>query len=173
MCVAAHSDYADRCVAENGRLLAPGATCPNVSPGDDGIRSETGDATSIQNEVASGRDLPVREKFIIVITLVVNETNIRSDGLQLVKMFVDLIGVGTPSSTDKEEVCTILKEALVKVDSRIDGVHLIRCELDEKLSVKRDASYVADMTFQGMSSSGVASALSVAVGLLGLVAYLF
>jgi len=172
MCVGANSDYSDRCLATNARLLPAGATCPAVT--DDGIRSESGDATSIQNEVATGLSLPVRARFIIVITLVVNETNIRSDGRQLVKMFVDMIGAGTPTSIDLEEVCTILKEALVKVDRRVGGhVDLVRCDLAEKLSAKRDASYVADMTFQPTSSPAVAVALSVAVGIVGLVAYLF
>jgi hypothetical protein len=169
VCIGIGSDYAERCVASNARLLPSGSVCP----ADDGIRTENGDVTSIQNEVATGRDLPVRNNYIIVITLVVNGTTVRSDGFQLVKMFVDLIGVGTPSSTDKMEVCTILKEALVKVDRRVGGVDLVRCELEEKLSVKRDASYVADMTFEAMNSSAMTVAFSVAVGLVGLLASLF
>jgi hypothetical protein len=169
MCIGIGSDYADRCVASNARLLPAGAVCP----ADDGIRTENGDVTSIQNEVATGRALPVREKYVIVITLVVNETTARSDGFQLVKMFVDMIGLGTPSSTDLDEVCTILKDALVKVDRRVGGIDLVRCALAEKLSVKRDASYVADMTFEAMNSSAMSVAFSVAVGLVGLLAYLF
>jgi len=88
-------------------------------------------------------------------------------------MFVDLIGLGLPSSADLDDVCSILKGALVKVDRRIGGIELIRCELNAKLSKKRDASYVADMTFQSTSGSAGPVALSFAVALLGLVAYFF
>jgi hypothetical protein len=104
---------------------------------------------------------------------VVNDTTARNDGYQLVKMFVDLIGVGLPSSVDLEDVCSILKGALVKVDRRIAGIELVRCELNEKLSKKRDASYVADMTFQTTSGSAGPVALSFAVALLGVIAYFF
>jgi len=173
MCVGVSSDFSQGCVSVNARLLTAGATCPTVS-NEDGIRTETGDTTSLQNEVATGRALPVREKFIIVITLVVNGTDARADGSLLVKMFVDLIGTGSPTSVDLEEVCTILKEALVRVDRRVPGtIDLVRCDLAEKLSVKRDASYVADMTFQPHASSAIAVAFSVALGLVALVASLF
>lgn len=36
-------------------------------------------------------------------------------------MFVDLIGPGTPSDSDREEVCEILKKALTKLNAHIPG----------------------------------------------------
>jgi len=88
-------------------------------------------------------------------------------------MFVDLIGVGSPTSTDLDEVCVILKDALLRVDARVGSVDGVNCALAEKLSVKRDASYVADMTFQGAAASATTAAFSFAVAVVGVVVSLF
>jgi len=68
--------------------------------------------------------------------------------LNLIKFFVDLIGSATPDQTDRDQVCSILKDALLKIDVNVPRT-LVECTLNEKTSAKRDAHYVADLTYPG------------------------
>jgi hypothetical protein len=110
----------------------------------------------------------IRDKFVIIITLVLNETAKDSRALNIVKMFVELIGPATPTDTDKTEICEILKDALIRVDARVPE-SILQCSLEEKITVKRDASYVAKLTYpsgpsvdnNGNSAQGVVVSMTV------------
>jgi hypothetical protein len=134
-----------------------------------GASIQVTDPSRFQDEIA-GSTLNVRTKFIIVITLVVNETNNRVSAYNLLKFFVDLIGSGTPTDTDRWEVCEILKSALLKIDSGVFSATL-KCTLNDRLSLKRDASYVADLTYpsnyNGIQGENSASALASSLVALG------
>jgi len=153
-------------------LVAPGGqvSCPSVPS------RPISDYAPIQNEVVNS-DHPVLDKFILVIRLVVNETANSRDGLHIIKMFVDLIGSATPSSEDRTFVCDVLRAAVIRVDGRTKGREAaLTCILNEQLSMKRDASFVADLAFpsssgyllQGSATSLVVSFAAVAVALVAL-----
>jgi len=101
----------------------------------------------------------VNTKFVIIITLVVNETNTNTHAFNLLRFFVDLIGPGTPTDIDRTQVCQILQSALLKLDVRIQASALT-CKLNDRLSLKRDASYVADLTYPNNNPSGLQNSAS-------------
>jgi hypothetical protein len=112
-----------------------------------------GEVGPLQDAVATDVRTP-SARFVIVIVLIVNDTTSRTDGFNVIRVFVDLIGPGTPEASDLTDVCSILKAALLKVDSRLlrVAVNDLHCNLDVKASLKRDGSYVADITFPGDSN---------------------
>jgi hypothetical protein len=93
----------------------------------------------------------VRDRWVIVITLLVNDTRLDDRGFHIVKMFIEFFGEGAPNDVDKRECCTLLKSGLLQVDGRLNVVNgdYLECIMDEKLTVKRDASYVATLAFPG------------------------
>lgn len=66
----------------------------------------------------------------------------------LVKMFVDLIGTGTPTSSDRDEVCEVLRVALRRADTTIPTSVAVSCLLEETPTVKRSTSYVAQLSYR-------------------------
>jgi len=172
--VGIESAGARNCLASNAaRLIGNGGTCPAPSgTTDPKVDTSVGDSNGIQTEIgaSSGDGRPVREKFIIIVTLVVNETNNNDGANHVVKMFVDLIGPETPTATDREEVCAILKDALKKVDGRIPKGYDIPCTLDEKTTKKRDTSYVAALSFPASSNNVEATSASEVVVSVALIA---
>lgn len=74
----------------------------------------------------------------------------------LVKLFVTLDGPGTLTPQDKEDLCAIVKDTLVKLEADVSRSN-INCSLNEKLSLKRDASYVASLTYRTLKCSHACS----------------
>jgi len=111
----------------------------------------------------------------LIITMVIKETSTDSVNKDnLIKMFVDVIGDGSPSTTDRVEICDVLKAALVKTETTIDASAL-KCQLDDKVSAKRDAGMIASLTYPGTTATSSASfaTASIAAVVLAAVALLF
>jgi len=180
-CVGIETASSQRCVASNSaQLIGNGGTCPTpTTTTDPKIDTSAGDAGSIQEASASstGHD-SFRQRFIMLITLVVNNTNNNQGGWNIVTIFVDLIGQDTPTATDKEEICSILKDAIKKVDTRAQKALSIVCDVNEKTSRKRDTSYVAALSFPGdtnaqTTASASQALFSASAALLALIAIFF
>jgi hypothetical protein len=154
-----------------GDFISTADECPSAGGSiDSTIKSETSDPAPYQKAVEVSAT-PVAAKYDFVVTLVVKLISTDGKTDHVVKLFIDLIGAGTPTQTDKDEVCVVLKNVLAKTDASISEA-TIDCQLDEKLTAKRDTSYVASLSYpsasvkqSGSASGVVASFAAVAIAM--------
>jgi len=162
---------ADLCISPNtgGSLVASADLCPAHST-TEGTKTETTDPAPFQKAIES-TPKPVTTKFTIVIALVVKEKAASAALNNIVKLFVDLVGTDTPTQQDKDDLCEILKTTLTKLEVNVH-VDKVGCQLAEKVTVKRNAQYVASLTYPAgqddSASALVASFVAVAVALVAL-----
>lgn len=177
-CLNSASDLATTCLANTATLVADATKCPVATSTD--VKTEVAPIDTLQNQIATITETAptkptVSEKFVIVLTLVINETTTTATKDNLVHMYVDLVGTGAPDSTERVQICDILKNALTKVDATIPTDKL-KCDLADKPTVKRDAGYLATLSYpssSGQSSDASAVVASLAVFVVAAVALLF
>jgi hypothetical protein len=148
-----------------GGIISTATSCPSTASGG-GVTPS--DPKPYVDAVA------ISDKLTIVITLVIKVAS-TGNGNNQVKLFVDLLGVDTPTDDDKKDLCTILKTTLVGLDIKVPADKLV-CHLDMKSTVKRDVNYVATMSYPSEDSmNGSSSTLiaSFAAGALASVAAFF
>jgi len=152
---------ANLCAVDAGGIIAATTACPSTSTGS-GVTST--DPKPYVDAVA-GSDKPVSTKFTIVIALVIKVAATAATKNQ-VKLFVDLIGTAIPTDADKSDLCVILKNTLAGLDAKVP-IEKVDCNLEQKLTVKRDVNYVATMSYpseeSGSSSTLIASFAAVAI----------
>ena len=162
------------CLANNVDVVSSASgKCPTTASTS---TTEVRDVAPLQDQVvAAAPKSSVLSRFSLIITMVIKETSTDSVNKDnLIKMFVDVIGDGSPSTTDRVEICDVLKAALVKTETTIDASAL-KCQLDDKVSAKRDAGMIASLTYPGTTATSSASfaTASIAAVVLAAVALLF
>jgi len=111
----------------------------------------------VQSAVASGAasNANIQGRWTIVIVLV--ERQASNGGLQLINVFLNLIGADTPTAAEFTAICTIVNDAISPViDIPVAQLH---CEIGSvQVGAKRDANLMAVLSYQGASSSALALA---------------
>jgi hypothetical protein len=166
------------CAAFNPEsVISDAIYCPavtgNTPAGSGVVVPGTTDSTPFQTALDTTTK-PIREKWTIVITLVIKLASSDANVNSQVKLFVDLIGTPIPTPQDEEDLCGILKNTLAGLETQIQ-ISMVQCKLNLQTSVKRDVKYVATMSYPGGDNLGgsastlIASFAAVALGVVAAV----
>jgi len=137
------------------------AICPTLEPIKTGDATIPIDPTVVQGIVSAEvtNSATLRALWTVVITLI--ERQAHSGDVQLVNVFLTLIGTAVPTDADHAALCTIVNHAVATQVSR--EANELSCSMGTVTSQKRDSSMIAVVSYKSMSSGAT---LTIAFGAL-------
>jgi hypothetical protein len=124
----------------------------------------------VQNSVAAeaANHPAVSTLWTIVITLVERQSQ---TGVELVNVYVDLIGQATPQPADHVIICDIIKKATAPQVKKLPAD--LKCELGTVTGAKRDTQMMAIISYPSSTGSGATVLLNVAAALAAVLALFY